>query len=400
MERVQRLDFAGTVRWVVGETPQGGRRMPAVLTRVGVLRYTDETGREWGELRPPEEVFAPESLATLRAAPVVDLHPDVPVTTENFQALSLGHVHDDVSSEDERLVVATLTVNAGPAVKKIDAGERKDVSCGYEMTPDATPGVWEGEPYDVVQRDIRYNHVGIGPPGWGRAGSEVSLRMDGAAVNVRGDNAPPKGNDNVKKLKLRKREYNLDAEEDLKAAQSDADEMVKKCDADAAELAGVKEALMKALQLTAQLEAKLAAANAATPAPVTEEQVPDDVADAITAKRIVLRDRARKVLGAEVKLDGKSAKEIHRAVVTKARPELTLDGFSDATIEGMYLAITSDTSTARNDGLANANRAAHGDDANTRTDGGEDDDLPPAAALARNTQNTFERRMSGEQGAN
>jgi len=274
MERVQRLDFAGTVRGVV-ETPQGGRRMPAVLTRVGVLRYTDDTGREWGELRPPEEVFSPDSLATLRGATVVDLHPDDPVTTENFQALSLGHVHDDVVSEDDRLVVATLTVNAGPAVQKIDAGERKDVSCGYSMRPDRTPGVWQGEPYDVVQRDIRYNHVGIGPPGWGRAGEEVSLRLDGAAVQVRGD-AAPKGN-NVRVIKIKGREYKLDAEGEVAAAQGAVDDVTKKADADATELAAVKESLMNSLTLVAQLEAKLKAAEAAKPV-VTEEMVPDEVA--------------------------------------------------------------------------------------------------------------------------
>ena len=334
MERVQRLDFAGSVRGVV-ETPQGGRRMPAVLTRVGVLRYTDETGRTWSELRPPEEVFAPDSLATLRAAPVVDLHPDVPVTTENFQSLSLGHVHDDVAPEDERLVVATLTVNAGAAVVKIDAGERKDVSCGYSMRPDRTPGVWEGEPYDVVQREIRYNHVGIGPPGWGRAGEEVSLRLDGAAVQVRESRAP-EGKDDVKKLKLRKREYNLDAEEEVKAAQSEADEMVKKADTDTAALDALQKALQDALGQVAVWRAKAEAASATAAPAVTEEMVPEPVADAIAAKRIKLLTEARKVLGNEWKSErndgGKvvpmSSAEIKRAVVCVAGASTRADSQS------------------------------------------------------------------------
>jgi len=399
MERVQRLDFAGAVRGVV-ETPQGGRRMPAVLTRVGVLRYHDDTGREWGELRPPEEVFAPESLATLRAAPVVDLHPDVPVTTENFQALNLGHVHDDVAPEEERLVVGTVTVNAGAAVKKIDAGERKEVSCGYSMRPDRTPGVWQGEPYDVVQRDIRYNHVGIGPPGWGRAGEEVSLRLDGAAVQVRLDGAP-KGN-NVRVIKIKGREYKLDAEGEVVAAQGAVDDMTKKADADATELAAVKESLMNSLTLVAQLEAKLKAAEAAKPV-VTEEMVPDEVADSLARKRNDLHLRARRVLGdtdekgQPLKLDGLSVAEIHRRAVSKARPEIKLDGLSAETLAGMFLAVTTEstTSSARNDSLASAHRAAHGGDTHLRTDGA-DDDLDPASELARNTQNTFERRSRGD----
>ena len=398
MTRVQRLDFAGTVRGVV-ETPQGGRRMPAVLTRVGVLRYRDETGREWGELRPPEEVFAPESLATLRAAPVVDLHPDVKVTTENFQALSLGHVHDDVAPEDERLVVGTVTVNAGPAVRKIDAGERKDTSCGYEMTPDRTPGVWEGEPYDVVQREIRYNHVGIGPPGWGRAGSEVSLRLDGAAVQVRGDAAPKGKDDPMKVLKIRGREYKLDAENEVAAAQGEVGAMEKKSDADTAALDALQKALQDALGQIAMWKAKAEAAASTAPT-VTEEMVPDAIADAIVTKRGELRARALRVLGETdekgqpLKLDGKSAKEIRRMTVAKALPTLTLDSLSDERIEGMFLAVTAEgTATARNDSLASAHRAAHPH--TDRTDGDDEGDLDPSAALARRTQTNFERRRQG-----
>ena len=398
MTRVQRLDFAGTVRGVV-ETPQGGRRMPAVLTRVGVLRYRDETGREWGELRPPEEVFAPESLATLRAAPVVDLHPDVKVTTENFQALSLGHVHDDVAPEDERLVVGTVTVNAGPAVRKIDAGERKDTSCGYEMTPDRTPGVWEGEPYDVVQREIRYNHVGIGPPGWGRAGSEVSLRLDGAAVQVRGDAAPKGKDDPMKVLKIRGREYKLDAENEVAAAQGEVGAMEKKSDADTAALDALQKALQDALGQIAMWKAKAEAAASTAPT-VTEENVPDDVADSLVTKRGELRARALRVLGETdekgqpLKLDGKSAKEIRRMTVAKALPTLTLDSLSDERIEGMFLAVTAEgTATARNDSLASAHRAAHPH--TDRTDGDDEGDLDPSAALARRTQTNFERRRQG-----
>ena len=397
MERVQRLDFAGSVRGVV-ETPQGGRRMPAVLTRVGVLRYTDDTGREWGELRPPEEVFSPDSLATLRGATVVDLHPDDPVTTENFQALSLGHVHDDVVSEDDRLVVATLTVNAGPAVQKIDAGERKDVSCGYSMRPDRTPGVWNGEPYDVVQRDIRYNHVGIGPPGWGRAGEEVSLRLDGAAVQVR--DGAPKGNDKaMKKLKLRKREYNLDAEDEVKAAQSEADEMVKKADTDTAALDGLQKALQDALGQVAVWRAKAeAAASTAAPA-VTEEMVPEPVADSLVTKRLSLLTDARKVLGNEWKPErndsGKvvpmSSAEIKRAVVAKALPETKLDGLSTDTIEGMYRACVAGASTRTDSQSTNP---ALGDVQRIANEADREDGEDPFVAMQTATANRWKTPLT------
>jgi hypothetical protein len=61
--------------------------------------------------------------------PVVDLHPDGGrVTTDHFKALSLGHVHD--VRRDGALVVPTTTVNDAEAVRRIDAGERAETSCG------------------------------------------------------------------------------------------------------------------------------------------------------------------------------------------------------------------------------------------------------------------------------
>lgn len=381
--RVQRTDFAGVVRGVT-ETPQGGLRMPAALTRVGVLQYQDATGRTWGELRHPDEVFDAASLASLRASPVTDLHPDVPVSSENFRALAVGHVHDDVSAEDGRLVVATLTVQDAAAVAKIHAGDRREISCGYDCEVEPAAGVWEGVPYEGIQRRIVYNHVAIGPGGWGRAGSEVSLRMDGAAVNVRGD--ARKEPVTMKVLKIRGREYKLDAPEDVAAAQAAASEMEKKGDTDASELAAVKAALMDALQKVAALEAKQTAAAAAQPT-VTEAMVPDEVADALVAKRLALRERAIRVLPAGTKLDGQSAAQIHRTVVAAKMPAMKLDGLSDATVEGMFLALTE---TAHTDALAEVHRAAtgHADGGN----GGEDDDHDGTPeGLRRRTEDAWKR---------
>lgn len=60
----------------------------------------------------------------------------------------------------------------------IDLGERADVSAGYAARLDFTPGVFEGEAYDCVQREIRFNHVALCPQGRGRSGPEVGVRLD------------------------------------------------------------------------------------------------------------------------------------------------------------------------------------------------------------------------------
>jgi hypothetical protein len=66
-------------------------------------------------------------------------------------------------------------------IKAIEKGERRELSPGYVCHVEENPGSWNGERYDGIQRNIIYNHLAIGPAGWGRSGSEVSLKLDGGA---------------------------------------------------------------------------------------------------------------------------------------------------------------------------------------------------------------------------
>jgi hypothetical protein len=163
-------------------TPQGFIRAPAYLTRAGVLDYRRPDGTVVRELRPPSEVFAPASLATLSAAPLTDLHPSEMVSPANVRKLAIGHVSDDVR-QDGQHVAANVTVQDAAAIAAVEAGQRRELSCGYTCDLEETPGSYHGQPYDAVQRRIRYNHVGIGPKNWGRAGSSVALRLDAADTN-------------------------------------------------------------------------------------------------------------------------------------------------------------------------------------------------------------------------
>lgn len=352
------------------------------MARTGVLEYSDGQ-RSWREYRPAEEVFAEDSLATLRGATVTDKHPPKLVTPETYAAVSRGHA-DGAARRDGALLVTDLLVQDAELCRLVTAGERREVSCGYTCEVEHAPGVTpEGEHYDAIQRRIRHNHVALLPPGEGRSGPEVSLRLDGAAFEVSTGEPGAKGNGTMKKIKVRGREIKLDAAEDEAAAQGAVDEVQKKADADATELAAVKGALMDALQKVAAMEAKMAAASAATPA-VTEDMVPEEVQDAIASKRGALLISARKVLGAEVKLDGLKATEIHRKVVNHAHPTMKLDGLSADTIRGMYEVVVASASE-RNDALSAARAPLGHQPPSTRTDA---DDATPAG-LARRTSEAW-----------
>lgn len=393
--RVTRIDYAGPTR-SVRATPQGGVCVEAAVARTGVLDYSDGT-RSWREYRPPEEVFAADSLATLRGATVTDLHPPKLVDPSTFATVTRGHAHDDVRRDGD-LVVADLMVQDASLVAMVNAGERREVSCGYTCEVEQTPGVTPaGEKYDAIQRRIRHNHVALLPPGEGRSGPEVSLRMDGAAVEVRLDGAGVQAMKYT--LKIRGVEYRFDADDPkmVEKAQSDIGALEKKADEGSDALSTVQGLQKKVADLMADvalLTGQLTAAQA--PAPVTEEMVPAEVADSLVSKRLALVTDARKVLGDEVKLDGLSADAIRRLVVETALPaqKARLDAkdaagkpaMHPAELLGLFTGCVA-TAATRNDALGRARAPLGHNEPAARADAV--DGTP--AGLARRTEDAWKR---------
>lgn len=353
----------------VEPSPGGGLRIPAAVTRVGVLEYEDADGQRWGELRPADEVFAPESLATLRGAPLTDLHPAALVTPETWKRVAIGHVADDVHRDGD-FVVASVIVQDGLAVERVQAGERREVSCGYTCDLEETPGEHEGVAYQRVQRGIRYNHLGLGPEGWGRAGSEVALRMDGAATLVRAArlDAPTAHVDQTVSGSARRaapastqeshmanamKQVRRDGDEppppekkdpppkadaegaEMKADMIPAEEHEKALAAMAAKYAAIEKALVEVTQQLSELKAMHAAEEKAE-GEVSEEDVPEAVVDSLVEKRLALRADAALVLGAGVKLDGLKAHEIRTKVIASALPSMRLDGLDAKAVASVF----------------------------------------------------------------
>jgi uncharacterized protein len=176
-ELVQRYDLNSGKVTDHKRTPSGvGIVAKGNLTRTGVLTYRSPDGSVRRELRPPEEVFKPESLASLAHATLTDDHP-ARVDATNWRNVAIGQVAG-TPVQDGKFVSGELHINHAPAIKKADNGDLTELSCGYTCRLDPTPGTFDGIPYDAVQRDIRYNHVAAGPVGWGRAGGEVRMHLD------------------------------------------------------------------------------------------------------------------------------------------------------------------------------------------------------------------------------
>jgi hypothetical protein len=133
-------------------------------------------GREFRELRHPEDVFRADSIASLNLAPLTDRHPSELVTPANVRDLQVGIVTNP--RHDSRFVQADLVVQDQRMIQKVSRGDARELSGGYTIDLEMKPGVFDGERYDGRQRNITFNHTGIGPGGWGRSGSEVRVHLD------------------------------------------------------------------------------------------------------------------------------------------------------------------------------------------------------------------------------
>lgn len=184
MSVLERFDFARASRLTnARRTSAGGVRVRAAISRAGVLVYEDGTR----ELLPPEELTRADALASLRDAPVTIGHPPAEfyggsamVTPQSYRELSVGHVSGAPIIEGDHVLAELVVMDAG-AIARIDAGELVEISAGYRLRLEPTPGVFRGERYDAIQRQRVYNHLALLPPGGGRAGPTVGLRLDGRA---------------------------------------------------------------------------------------------------------------------------------------------------------------------------------------------------------------------------
>lgn len=141
-----------------------------VVSRTGVFDYLNEDGSIRREYRPPEEVFNADSLASLKGKPITVEHPDELVTDSNAKYLTIGTMLSEGRKDGENLV--TDIVIHSPS----DMGNRRGLSLGYSLDLEETPGEINGERYDAIQRNIRYNHLSIVKNG--RAGAVARLNMD------------------------------------------------------------------------------------------------------------------------------------------------------------------------------------------------------------------------------
>lgn len=158
---------------------------PAVITRAGVFEYRQADGGVVRELRHADDVFSPDSMASLSNVPLITeadhlkcLAQGVPINQVS-EFTMLGVVSDKPKRNSSDEIEASITVYRPETFQKIDSGEERQLSAGYTVDVIEEAGEYNGKPYDQRQTNIIYGHVAAVKRG--RAGT-AGFRIDSNAA--------------------------------------------------------------------------------------------------------------------------------------------------------------------------------------------------------------------------
>ena len=358
-------------------TPEGYLVDNPIVTRVGIFEYAKPDGGIRRELRLPEEVFSEESLASYEGKPIIITHDAGKVDKDNVDDESIGTILSK-GYKDGDAVRTKIVIHDTDSMKQSGL---KELSLGYTLELDETPGVWNGQPYDAVQKNILINHLALVQEA--RAGDSARLNIDGKD-NKGGNSMTRKKKrydaDDLDNPVLQGEESSQDADdtdflnengdsdsgdlndpEDTAADEGDIEEdpvQLVKDRRDRRDLEGEPEDKEAAIGVIAQQdedidillkyieqllakrdfdEADVAETKAEENADENEEEkgsMNSDSVDAMIRTRVELAK-----LGEKLRLDGlenMSVLNAKKAVIKAVRPKVRLDGRSDVYIQAMY----------------------------------------------------------------
>ena len=211
-----------------------------VVTRCGIFEYADPKHEDGirRELRIPEEVFSDESLASYEGKPIIITHEAGEIDKNNVHDEQIGTILSK-GYRDGNCVRCKIVIHNTDVLKQCGL---RELSLGYALSLDEKPGVYHGQEYDGIQRDIRVNHLAL--VGEARAGDKARLNIDHKDTKTRkylkggpimakvGKNAngkrradsdltPEELEQAIAMFKAQKAEENADEEEDVKMDAED-----------------------------------------------------------------------------------------------------------------------------------------------------------------------------------
>nr|BAR25826.1 unnamed protein product [uncultured Mediterranean phage uvMED] len=343
-----RYDFSPIEKYET--TPEGYLRVWASIARTGIQLYSDADGSVRKEFRPESEVASPESLASFAGKAITMEHPPVLLDSENTKNHSIGFTGTEVVY-DNGFVRAVMTITDQEVIDKVMRGDVREVSAGYRVAYDPTPGVTDsGEHYDGIQKEISGNHVAIVRRG--RGGPEVKLhldRQDGVdptlfpitetqimTAKVVFDGAEFEVSESVALAITKEREDAKMSYEDMKKKY---DALVKEAEDMKAKMADMEGGMKEKEDSLEGRSDALAEQVDSLKAELEEAQRVD--VDGLVAARVALVEKARIALDADYEFAGKSDREVMVDAIKADRADaIELDERSDDYVQALFDSIS------------------------------------------------------------
>jgi hypothetical protein len=334
------------------------------LTRSGVFVYHDSEGNEVREYRPPDEVFADDSLQSFALVPVTDDHPGESLDAANARKFAVGAVGEQVR-QDGDFVAATVMVYDASTIEKMEAG-KVQLSCGYQADVELVAGTSpSGERYDGIQRNIRGNHVAIVETG--RAGPDACVRMDDVKWTITTTTSntipwPPTETititDGADLMTLEEMQKALTeairATQQEKARADAAEATITERDETIATVTGERDA---ALEQVTQLKKDRDDSAAGEPGRIRERVALETAARKVLCADVEKTDRAAKI----EEIAGMKDREIKIAVIKKIDNHDISDDQADAYVDAWYDSAIK-RAQAADESLASARRTTDGNE--------------------------------------
>lgn len=295
MPRVRRSDV--TKIDVGNLTAEGYLDTEGSLTRTGVFTYFRPDGAPQRELRLPEHVFDPASLASFDGVPLTLGHPSTNLDAATAMRHAVGFVMQPHAHADGKHVRARIKVMAKDAIRAIESGV-KELSNGYDTELEPIPGgvyrMPDGteERADFIQTNIRGNHTALVPRG--RAGA--TSRLDSAGHEDSKMDELEKAQAEIAALKVSQAK----ADAELATFRTEREAQAKSRQDELDRIRGENEALKTDAKKRMDAEAaERAAALAAKVAPILKR----DVTDLIALPEQQLMVDTLKIVSPELKTD-------------------------------------------------------------------------------------------------
>ena len=176
LKKVMRIDCIPISETFIDE--DGFLHDTPIVTSTGIFEYSLPDGGARRELRLPEHVFDKESLASYLGRPIIITHSAGAITKENVKDEIVGTILS-AGYQDGDDVRCKIIIHDMDTVKKTPY---RELSLGYNLDLIEEPGIWNGQPYDAIQTNIRINHLAIVESA--RAGEQAHLNLDGKKVEL------------------------------------------------------------------------------------------------------------------------------------------------------------------------------------------------------------------------